>query len=73
MYIIEAILRFIKNNSEVKKIYRKSLDLEDVDECEHLYVPIDSTEDYMACTKCGHVIKNTKKAAVNFYDELKSE
>ena len=61
MYIFEIIAKFIRN----RKIGHNSLQEDEIQEtyedCEHIYLAIDSTKDYLACNKCGHVIKNTQK------------
>ena len=37
-------------------------EIEDASTCEHVFMPIDSTKTILACSKCGFVIKNNKKA-----------
>ena len=56
MYFIEKLLKLIL------KPKKKIVDYtpQDIDKCEHLFVPIDSSGEYLACTKCGKLIKNTK-------------
>lgn len=52
MYIIEKILKiFIKKNPQ-----KKYTNLE-IEACEHFFLPIDSDGIYLACTKCGKLIK----------------
>lgn len=54
MYILELIAKLIKN----KKIKSQSEELKWEEEtCEHVFLPIDSTGDVLACSKCGFVIK----------------
>lgn len=53
MYFIEKILKlFFK--TKTKKVNYSS---QNIDICEHLFLPIDSTGEYLACTKCGKLIK----------------
>jgi len=52
MYFIEKILKIF-----YKKKHQKYSPME-IDTCEHLFMPIDSSGEYLACTKCGKVIKN---------------
>jgi PHP family Zn ribbon phosphoesterase len=70
MYIFEIIAKFLKDR-KVKKIsmqYEIDPEEDDFESCEHIYVAIDSTKDYFACTKCGHVIKNTQTSEkINFF------
>jgi len=66
MYIIEL---FIKLNEDIKsgifrerikKIFKKEQNIprnDETEQCDHLFVPIDSTGRVLACSKCGKVIK----------------
>jgi len=65
MYLIELILKkWIKKKKEKTPVI---FDSQEQDEnlsqnCEkHIYMPIDSSCDYLACKNCGHIIKNYKK------------
>ena len=53
MYFIEKILKLILKPK--KKIINYTP--QDIDTCEHLFVPIDTSGEYLACTKCGKLIK----------------
>jgi hypothetical protein len=64
MYIIEEIIKFYnkyKNKENIINIPNSedSMELEDVLTCKHNFMPIDSTGEILACSKCGYVI--TKK------------
>lgn len=73
MYLIELIAKYIKNirTPKVKKELIQAEDsdfLEDYQNCGHFYVTIDSTKRYLACSNCGHIIKNPKiKQKKNFF------
>lgn len=57
MYIIELFLK-IKDDIKKGKFKKKPPEtIEDIETCEHLFVPIDSTGKVLACSKCGEVIK----------------
>lgn len=65
MYLIELI---IKKWQEKKKkntpvIFEfKEQDEELFQNCDkHIYMPIDSTCDYLACKNCGHIMRSIKK------------
>ena len=65
MYIIEIIVKLLRNK-KIKELPANSPDFEadyedNYEDCHHVYMAIDSTQDYFACNKCGHVIKNEKK------------
>ncbi len=57
MYILEIIAKILKNRRKSKK-NEQGTDPGYI--CDHLYLPIDSAAEYLACNKCGHVIKNNK-------------
>lgn len=69
MYIIELIATIIKDRSRKKQQSLSEEETEDTTECKHIYIPIDSTMDYLACNNCGDVIPNSHKktAAKNFF------
>ena len=56
MYFIEKFLRiFFK-----KKKYTNNYTPQNIDECEHVFLPIDSSGEYLACSKCGKVISKSE-------------
>lgn len=58
MYLIEIIAKFVKKVREKPYVNND----EEYDEgCDHMYLPIDSTKTYLACNRCGHVVKNPKR------------
>lgn len=60
MYIFELIAKIIKNK-KTKKETAPLTDKTDTDyenTCNHVFLPIDSTGETLACTKCGMIVKN---------------
>ena len=53
MYFIEKFLRLFYGKHKTKITYTP----QDIDDCEHIFLPIDSSGEYLACSKCGKVIK----------------
>ena len=53
MYFIEKILKIFLKTKTKKVNYNP----QNIDICEHLFLPIDSSGEYLACTKCGKLIK----------------
>ena len=51
MYFIEKLLKLFYRKKHINYVPRE------IDTCEHLFLPIDSSGEYLACTKCGKVIK----------------
>ena len=73
MYLFELITKYING-----KKYRKELDFdpfakdeEDLEfnseECEHVFLPIDSTGETLACSKCGLVVNREDLKDVNIF------
>jgi hypothetical protein len=59
MYLFELITKYIMG----KKYTRKSKfdpfaqdEIENPSECEHVFLPLDSTGEVLACSKCGLVV-----------------
>ena len=72
MYFIEFIIKKFTQKKEVSS-YIPTLENEnsDYEGCEHIFMPIDSTNEILSCTKCGFLAsrkelknKNLKK---NFF------
>ena len=77
MYIIELFADWLNKNKRGKtanpdNIYKEGLNydadgeivqepIDDADSCKHNFMPVDSTSEVLACTKCGFVIKKRKK------------
>lgn len=65
MYLIEVILKkwFKKNKKKPPVLFElPEQDEELYKNCDkHLYMPIDSSSDYLACKNCGHIIRNYKE------------
>ena len=65
MYIIEKIIKFCLNfKKKEQKIIASDFDdnyiLEDIVTCNHNFLPIDSTGQILACSKCGYVVKKER-------------
>lgn len=59
MYLIELIVKkfFKKDNGYIKPKTEEELDEE---RCKHVFMPIDSTGEILACRNCGAVIHRSK-------------
>lgn len=57
MYLIEAIIKAVLN---LKKRKQTNIEQDDIEYCNHTFLPLDSSTEYLACSKCGVVIKNPK-------------
>lgn len=83
MYIFEAVLKYLKKDrfKEILDEHdrRQSEHLldyvpleEDVEtsedlNCEHIFMPIDSTGEILACSKCGELKRRDELKDVNFF------
>lgn len=66
MYIFELIYKIFYNlfhKKEKKQPVQEIDNNTDFQECEHIFLPVDSTKRVLACTKCGILIRaeNLKK------------
>lgn len=59
MYLIELIVKkiFSKNNGFIKQKTEEELEEE---RCEHVFMPVDSTGEILACRNCGAVVHKSK-------------
>ncbi len=70
MYLFELITRYIMG-----KKYKKASsfdpfaqdDIENSDNCEHIFLPIDSSGEVLACSKCGLVVNKKDLKDVNIF------
>ena len=69
MYLFELITKYIMG-----KKYKKAAnydpfatDKDSLDDCEHVFLPIDSTGEILACSKCGLVVNKKDLKDVNIF------
>ena len=67
MYIIELFLKLRQDIKKGKFKKQTSATIQEVEKCNHLFVPIDSTKRILACSKCGEIYK-LKKGEVNPFE-----
>lgn len=83
MYIFEAVLKYLKKDrfKEILDEHDRQqsehlldyVPLEDGAEaeedlnCEHIFMPIDSTGEILACSKCGELKRKDELKDVNFF------
>ncbi len=62
MYIIELITKLIqeKNSKKLKGNNRNPMpeEIDYQEKCDHIFLPVDSTGETLACSKCGMIVKN---------------
>lgn len=69
MYFIEFIIKKLTQKKE--KTYTKTnfppADTEE-ENCEHIFMPIDSTNETLSCSKCGLIVKRNDLKFKNFFE-----
>lgn len=55
MYIFEFITKLIRNRKN--KISQDDMGQNEYEECKHIFLPVDSTGEILACSKCGVIVK----------------
>lgn len=65
MYIVEKIIKLYKKFKSEQQTYsppenQDTLQLEDILTCKHNFMPIDSTGEILACSKCGYVVNRKR-------------
>ncbi len=69
MYFIEFIIKKLTQKKE--KTYDKpvlSNTISDEENCEHVFMPIDSTNETLSCSKCGIIVKKGNLKFKNFFE-----
>ena len=61
MYILDCLLKFLfpkklENEYNYNPLNQDNLE-EDVEECSHEFMPVDSTGETLACIKCGFIVQ----------------
>ncbi len=58
MYLFELITKYIKGKKYTRKSDFDPFAQDEVEEecCEHVFLPVDSTGEVLACSKCGLVV-----------------
>ena len=64
MYIVELFLKLVDDFKRGKFKKRPEKSAEELEKCNHIFVPVDSTGRILACSKCGEIYK-LKKGETN--------
>ena len=65
MYIIEKIIKLVikfrkREEDIILPNNENNPELEDILTCNHTFMPIDSTKEILACSKCGYVVSKKR-------------
>lgn len=68
MYFIELIIKKLTQKKE-KPTNNPIVEdeFQDYESCEHIFMPIDSTNEILSCTKCGILVKRSELKNKNFF------
>ena len=68
MYFIELLVkRFLKNEKPIEG-YDPLTELEEEeDKCEHIFMPLDSSGEFLACKNCGLTVNRKDLKDINFF------
>lgn len=81
MYIFELLVKYLQKNKvedliekyegeRSKDPLNETFDMHDESEsCEHIFLPIDSSKETFACSKCGLVIDRRAYGKRNFFKD----
>lgn len=67
MYIIELIIKKLTQKKPKPQYNPLSEAQEDYENCEHTFMPVDSTNETLSCTKCGILVKRNELKSKNFF------
>ncbi|MBQ8668839.1 hypothetical protein IJ472_03585 [bacterium] len=72
MYIFELIAQYLKPKKYTAKYSYDPLNENEVDEdsenCEHLFLPLDSSNEHFACKYCGLVVPKEQLKNKNIFE-----
>lgn len=68
MYLIELIIKALtkKKQNPMRNVISDS-EIQNYENCEHIFMPIDSTNETLSCTKCGILVKRSELKNKNFF------
>lgn len=69
MYFIEFIIKNLTQKKE-RKANNTNFPPANIEEenCEHVFMPIDSTNETLSCSKCGIIVKRNDLKYKNFFE-----
>lgn len=68
MYLIELIIKKFSQKKEAQNYNPvPNNQNQDYEACEHTFMPVDSTNETLSCTKCGIVVKKDELKNKNFF------
>jgi len=66
MYFLEFIIKKLTNN-KLENMPLQNDTEQDYEDCEHVFMPIDSTNVVLSCSKCGLIVKQSDLKSKNIF------
>lgn len=69
MYFIELLIKKFCKNKQSSETFNplEQIPEENSEICEHVFMPIDSTGETLACRNCGLIVKRAELKDINFF------
>lgn len=68
MYFIELIIKKLTQKKEKPSYNPMNSEIpQEYEACEHVFMPLDSTNETLSCTKCGIIVKRSELKNKNFF------
>jgi len=73
MYLIELIIKKLTQKKEQPTFNPLDIEntsqkeIQEYESCEHIFMPIDSTNELLSCTKCGILVRKDELKNKNFF------
>lgn len=67
MYILECLIKWLFPQKLPSEYNYNPLNYDDLDDedCQHEFMPVDSTGETLACIKCGFIVQRSKSKIIN--------
>jgi hypothetical protein len=74
MYFIELIIKKLTQKKELPTYNPEAQsENQDYESCEHIFMPVDSTEEILSCTKCGILVNRKDLKNKNFFIKQRND
>lgn len=70
MYLVELVVKLFSRKKKVKEPSFDPFaqdDIEASEDCKHIFLPVDSTGEILACSKCGLVVNKKDLRDINIF------
>lgn len=67
MYLLELVVKLFKKNEKQKSDFDPFVIEENDVKCEHIFLPVDSSGEVLACSKCGLVVNKKDLKDINIF------